>query len=157
MSLLRSLLSEPVVEPFVQCPNCGRMLRPGVGSCPECSQVITAEYARSNVVAVVLRSQACDMASEVKAFDPAAVILFILTAVAFAWVASGREMSLSFPVLVLLSAVLLLSVLVWFHRYGRLADDDNEYLRAKREMKGSLKLWLALLAVQLITAAFWLS
>jgi hypothetical protein len=156
MSLLRLLLSEPMIEPFVQCPNCGRTLRPGVESCPECSQVITAEYARSNVVAVMLRSQACDMKNEVTTFDPAAVILFILTAVAFAWVASGRELSLSFPVLVLISAVLLLSVLVWFYRYGRLADDDDEYLRAKREMKRRLTLWLTLLAVQLITTAFWL-
>lgn len=159
MSLLRLLLSEPMVEPFVECPKCHRMLRPGLEGCPECGQIITEEYARSNVVAVVLRTQACAMAGEIEGAMPGLMILIVID-VASAFFACVKGVSISFILFslytVLASGVMLLAVLVWFHRYGRVDDGDEEYLRAKRRMKGKHKLLLALLALQFIAFGFWL-
>lgn len=47
----------------------------------------------------------------------------------------------------------LLTIGLWFIRFGRFKIGDEEYLKARREMKRSFAFWLALLIVQLLLIA----
>jgi hypothetical protein len=60
-----------------------------------------------------------------------------------------------FYFIILWPVIPLMVILIWFIRFGRFKIGDEEYLRAKREMRGSLLLWLAILAVQLIVIGAW--
>jgi hypothetical protein len=51
--------------------------------------------------------------------------------------------------------VLSLSViLIWFFRFGKFKIGDDEYLKAKRDMRASLILWLGLLIVQVLVLLY---
>jgi hypothetical protein len=50
----------------------------------------------------------------------------------------------------------LVVILIWFYRYGRFQLGDADYVDVKRGMWASLKLWTALLIVQLILILYML-
>lgn len=46
------------------------------------------------------------------------------------------------------------AIVVWFRRFGRFKAGDAEYEKAKRDMRNSLKFWIALLAVQSLVLVY---
>ena len=150
-----SLLKKPPVFPFVECPNCRQLLEYGAESCPRCREEISAEYGLVSAVIVVHNTQACSVANSISgsdAFLPLALIGSVLIFTADLYVYGSPNL---FPLTLLWSAIPLLVIVVWFIRFGRFRIGDDEYLKAKREMRKSLSLWLALFVVQLLIVAVW--
>ena len=149
------MLKTPAVVPFVECPNCKQLLEYGAKVCPRCREEIDSEYGFASAVVVHHNTQACSLANSIKGFD------------SFLWIALVGSLLIYvidmyvFGSLVLFNIILmwpmipLLVILVWFYRFGRFKIGDEEYVRAKREMRSSFLLWLAILGVQLITLAAW--
>jgi RNA polymerase subunit RPABC4/transcription elongation factor Spt4 len=111
--------------PFVECPNCHKLLEMGAEMCPECREEIDPAYALSNAVARVLTAQASNSAEAVESTKliTVAVALLSASALAFGW--SSRQ--------------------------------DEDFLRARRTMKSVLRIWLGLLAAQLLVVVLRLS
>ena len=108
-----------------------------------------------SAIVVHHNTQACSLANSISsgdAFFPLALIgsglifaidLYVSGAPTLLWITA------------LWSAIPLLVIVVWFIRFGRFSIGDEEYLKAKREMRKSLSLWLALFGVQLLVAIVW--
>ena len=45
LDMKESIFSDPRVTPFVECPNCRRLLDYGVPRCPDCYEEIREDYA----------------------------------------------------------------------------------------------------------------
>jgi hypothetical protein len=145
-----SLLGNPAVVPFVECPNCKQLAEYGAEGCPRCREEIDPGYALVSAVVVHHNTQACSLANTIKGFDPFVYIALAGSVFMYAvdWYAvEGPALSylvLTWPV------IPLAVILVWFYRFGRFEIGDEEYVRARREMRGSCLLWLAILAAQLL-------
>jgi RNA polymerase subunit RPABC4/transcription elongation factor Spt4 len=150
-----SLLKKPAVFPFVECPNCRQLLEYGVESCPRCREEISTEYGLASAIIVHHNTQACSLANSISGGDAffflALVGSGLILAIDF-YVSGSPTLSWLTP---LWSAIPLLVIVVWFIRFGRFSIGDDEYLKARREMRKSLSLWLALFVVQLLVAAVW--
>lgn len=140
-----SMFKAPAVHPFVECPNCKQLLEFGAEECPRCREEIDIDYALHSAAVVHLNTQAVSSANTIKTGEPAAAIIFF---------ASLLSYSLGHPAIFIVNLVtttLSLSViLLWFYRYGRFKIGDEDYEGAKKGMWASLKLWSALLFVQLL-------
>lgn len=136
------------VSAFAKCPECGRLLRPQAGRCPECGAEINEEYAVLTAIITAIITQACGFANTIKYSDLGAVIVICASVYAYFLGAPGL-----FALTPLMSLTPLLTILWWFYRFGRLKYDDEDFARAKRDMRASLKLWLTLFVVQLIAVA----
>jgi len=139
--------------PFVECPNCEKLVRVGVNRCPDCYENIPEAYALNSAAAVVANTVACDVANSIKAFDSFAVLAGIGSAVIYLldlYVSGSPKL---FYFCLLWSAMPLTSVLLWLYRFGNFKLGDDEYLCAKRDLRRSLRLWLAIITVQIIALA----
>jgi hypothetical protein len=146
-----SIFTAPPVTPFVECPTCKRLIEYGLDRCPSCREDIDAEYARLSATTVAINTQACGLANTIKTAEPAVGI--ILGASVFAFFFNHRSPLLSG----FLSPIVYISAIVlWFLRYRRFRVGDEDFQRARRELVRSLKLWSALLAVQILVLAYFL-
>jgi len=50
----------------------------------------------------------------------------------------------------------LLIIIGWFFRFGWFKIGDDEFLKAKREMRSSFLFWMVVLVVQILAIATWL-
>src|SRR6185295_4460128 len=150
-----SLLKEPPVHPFVECPNCRELVEFGAESCSRCREPIDPEYGVVSAVIVHHNTQACSLANAISSFD--AFIPLALVGSIFVFVvdlyASGRPMI--FLILPIWPLIPLLVIVVWFFRYGRFKLGDDEFLKVRREMRSSLLFWLVVLIVQILVIAIW--
>jgi RNA polymerase subunit RPABC4/transcription elongation factor Spt4 len=138
-----SMLKRSAVTPFVECPNCERLVEFGTEMCPDCREEIGDEYAAVSAAIIFHNTQACSSANTIKSGDPGALI--ILGASAYAFFISAPALFITCAA----SPVLFLIVIsIWFFRFGGFQYGDEEFVRARNDMKASLKLWAALLAVQ---------
>jgi hypothetical protein len=140
--------------PFVECPNCRKLLRVGLARCPDCYEEVTEEYAFGSAVAVVANTVACDLANHILGFDAFAVIAVILSV----FVIAGDLLiygSAKLALFVVVWPIIPLSLTVlWFFRFGRFDFPDDDYQNAKRGLRRTLGLWLAILAAQVIALVF---
>jgi uncharacterized OB-fold protein len=134
------------VEAFAKCPGCGRMLKSGARTCPECGTVITSEYAAESISTQVKIAQAYSLAGRVESFNPLA---FLLVALSAGVVLLGLHPLYS-ALLPVASLWFLHQVRRWFRWFGSEQLDDEEFTAARRKVKGALRLWLATLAVQAV-------
>lgn len=146
-----SMFKRPAVVPFVECPNCKQLMEYGLKSCPRCREEISADYAFTSAVIVHHNTQAVSSANTIKTAEPGTVIIFFASLIGYFTVSPSM-----FIVNLITPTVYLLIILVWFYRYGRFKIGDEEYVRAKRDMWKSLKLWLAVLAAQVIVVIYML-
>ena len=99
---------------------------------------------------MVFNTVACDVANSIAAFDTFAVLIVpIGLACYFVDLYSFGSprlfyLTLFWPVVPLLSAIL------WFYRFGTFPLGDDEYLSAKRRVRRTLTLWLAITSAQII-------
>ncbi|MEA2203656.1 MAG: hypothetical protein QOE77_432 [Blastocatellia bacterium] len=139
-----SLFKTPAVTPFVECPNCKRLIEYGSKRCPSCHEEIDEEYALASAMIVIQNTRACSLANTIKTVEPIAVIVFITCLIAAYYGPSLIIVSLITPLMGVSATV------SWFVRFGSFKLGDEEFVKAKRDMRNSLKLWLVLLAVLLL-------
>lgn len=149
-----SLLSKPAVVPFVECPNCKQLVEYGAQSCRRCREEIGPEYALVSAVLVQHNTQACSLANSVKGFDAFVFIALLVSALAYAIDAFALGSLGIFYIALAMPTIPLLVIAVWFYRFGRFALGDEEYAGARRDMRGSFMMWLALLLAQLSVVFF---
>ena len=144
-----SLLRWEPATPFAECPNCKRLLRAEVRTCPECREEISEEYAMASMWVNYYNTQAVGSANFLKSTEPGVVILLISSAIGF---------SLGSPSLFVVNLVTPLSIIVgiavWFYRFGRFPLGDDEYLSARRKILSTLKLWCALWVFQVLVCIY---
>jgi RNA polymerase subunit RPABC4/transcription elongation factor Spt4 len=146
-----SMLKRPAVTPFVECPNCKRLIEYGAETCPACREEIGSDYALASAIVVVHNTQACSQANTIKTGDYAAFVSIFAALYGYASGAPGLFVSsIATPV------IFLIVIGVWFYRFGRFQIGDDDYLKARRDMHASLKLWLALLSVELAALVYML-
>ena len=145
------MFKAPAVHPFVECPNCKHLLEYGAEKCPRCREEIVSDYALLSAVIVYHNTQAVSLANTIKTAEPAAIISIGVSIYAY-FLGIPAIFALTF----LMPVLSLLVVLIWFFRFGRFKIGDEEYLKAKREMRSSLKLWLGLLIVQALVLIYML-
>jgi RNA polymerase subunit RPABC4/transcription elongation factor Spt4 len=148
-AMSESMFKRPEVSPFVECPNCKRLLEYGADKCPVCREEIDADYALLSALVIQHNTQAISLANTIKTAEPAAVLICLTTLIGY-FLGSPSL----FIINLLMPVLSLLIISVWFYRYGRFKIGDEEYVKAKREMSASGKLWLALLAAELIVMLY---
>jgi hypothetical protein len=139
------------VTPLAECPNCRRFLSLRVEKCPDCNELIDEGYAFYSALHVTVITQACSFANSIKYVDLASVIALLASIYIYA---------LNEPWLLLLtplmSVVPLFVILLWSYRFARFKFAEEDFVKAKSQMRASLWLWLGLLTVQLVAlAALW--
>jgi len=141
--------------PFVECPNCRKLVKVGIRRCRDCYEEIPEAYALSSAGAIVFNTVACDVANTIASFDtfaklavPTGVAVFLGDLYSFG---SLRlfYLTLFWPVLPLLHCIL------WFYRFGTFPLGDDEYLSAKRRVRGTLTIWSAIASAQIIVLGIW--
>jgi RNA polymerase subunit RPABC4/transcription elongation factor Spt4 len=145
-----SLLKGPAVFPFVECPNCKQLLEVGAALCPRCREEIRPEYAEISAAVVHYNTQACSVANTIatfNAFIPLALIGTILIYLGEAFVFGKPRISVG---LLFWPSIPLFAIVIWYLRFGRFRIGDEEYERARREMRRSFAFWLAFLIVDLL-------
>jgi RNA polymerase subunit RPABC4/transcription elongation factor Spt4 len=149
-----SMFEEPSVTPFIECPNCKRLLEYRVEICPACCEEIGDEYALVSAAVVVINTQAVGLANTIKSGNALAfmVVVAFLYSIYIDWDIPDLP---SFSIWVPLStAVPLLAIALWLVKYGRFGLGDEEYIQAKRDVRASLRLWLGILSGQIIALFF---
>lgn len=146
-----SLNQQHAVVPFVECPNCKELTECGIEVCPRCREELAPGYALLSAAVVHHNTQACAIANTVKGMDmfvylaiPLSFFIYLIDAYAIGAPALFYFV-LGWPL------IPLFVILVWFNRYALFKVGDEEFARAKRDLRGLALLWLALLAVQVIT------
>lgn len=147
------MLQEPDFVLFLECPNCNRLLHFGVEACPHCREEIDLEYAMMSAAAVYYNTAACSLANWISTFNSFIPLALIGTVVLFLIDMFGSGTRLSLGILVW-SFVPLSTTVVWYWRYGRFVVGNEEYFRAKREVRRSFAFWLVLFIVQALLIAF---
>ena len=150
-----SLLRKPAVYPFVECPNCRQLLELGAEACPRCREEIDPSYGLVSAIVVHHNTQACSVANSISGFNafvPLALVGSVLIYALDVYVSGAPTL---FPLILIWPTVPLIAILVWFFRFGRFKIGDDEYLSARREMRKSFLLWLAILLVQALALAPW--
>ncbi|HVQ36420.1 MAG TPA: hypothetical protein VMS31_02740 [Pyrinomonadaceae bacterium] len=150
-----SLLKGPDVYPFVECPNCQQLLEYGAEICPRCREEISSEYGLISAIVVQHNTQACSVANSIAGFEAFIPVALVGSMVIFAIDLYGSGSPTLFPLILIWPTIPLIAIAVWFFRFGRFRIGDDEYLKARREMRKSLLLWLAILLVQAVTLAAW--
>lgn len=146
-----SIFTPQPVTPFVACPNCKRLVRYGTEQCPACREEIDEQYARLSATIIVLNTQACSLANTLKSGEPAVVIFFAVSV--FVFFTGGAPLLLSG---LLSPLVYILGIIFWFIRYRKFRFGDEDFARARRDLSRSLKLWSALVLVQILLTAYFL-
>jgi hypothetical protein len=145
-----SLFDVPPVHPFVECPNCHELLEFGAPLCPRCREEISPEYAVASATIVHHNTQAVSFANTITTLNALIPLALIGTAVIYVigWLSSRQP---RIPTgLLFLPAVPLIAINIWYLRFGRFRIGDEEYVRARREMRRSFAFWLVFLIVDVL-------
>jgi len=141
--------------PFVECPNCRKLVRVGVKRCADCYEEVSEDYAVNSAVAIVANTVACDVANSIRGYDSFAV-LAVIGSIAIYLLDLYISGSPAFFYFVLFWSVMpLMTTLLWFYRFGRFRLGDAEYLDAKRHMRRTLTIWLAITSAQIVALGTW--
>ncbi len=133
---------------FAKCPNCRRLLSVGTTKCPDCCEELSEEYAFIAPLIELVKTMACDYARTITSSNTATlVIVLAITVGILAFSLGSNEVGL-FYLVPFLSVAPLVSTVLWFYRFGRLVDDDKEYLEAKHNVRRMLKQWLLIFTGQ---------
>jgi RNA polymerase subunit RPABC4/transcription elongation factor Spt4 len=142
--------------PFVECPNCRRLLKVGIRRCSKCYEEVTDEYGLNSALVVIFNTVACDIANSIRSTDMFAIFASIGSVLIFlldGYVFGSPSLSLMILIWPLIPIVM---IALWYYRFGRFALGDDEYVNAKKGLSRMLLVWLAILAVQLMVVASWL-
>lgn len=147
LSLVQRSARDRPSTAYVRCPNCRRLLTYGTDYCPHCREEVNEGYAFISSFTELLKTTACDHARTIGGYNPYAVIVAVISVAVFGFELATSEIGISY-LIPFMSLTPLVTVLLWFYRFGAIDDDDEEYVHAKREVKQALKLWLLIFAAQ---------
>lgn len=130
---------DPAVTAFAKCYTCGASVRYGLARCPRCEIELDQERLLPSAFNHYVITQAVSAANSIRTYD---------FAVYFSIGASLIQLfSDTHPLLGTVASVAWLGalglIIYWFVQHGRWDSDDEDYLRARAEMKKSFLLWLA--------------
>jgi hypothetical protein len=145
-----SLEKQHAVVPFVECPNCKELAEYGAERCSRCREGLDPEYSLVSAAVVHANTQACSMANTIKGFDPFVYLTLVLSAFIYAIDTYAVGSPALFYFVLVWPVIPLLVILSWFNRFALFKAGDEEFARARRDMRGSLLLWAAILAVQAV-------
>lgn len=145
-----SVFKEPPVVPFVECPHCRELIGLEVSFCPHCREEIDSDYAIASAVLVCHNTQACSVANTITTLDAFIPLALVGTfAIYFIdWYSTGRPRISTG--LLFWPLIPLLAIIHWYFRYGRFQVGDDEYIKARREMRRSFTFWLVFLIVDVL-------
>lgn len=146
-----SMFKKPAVVPFVECPHCKHLMEYSAERCPRCREDISAEYAFASAVVVHYNTQACSLANSIKGFDSFVPIALVGSIFVYAIDVYAVGSRMLFYFILIWPVIPLIVILTWFIRFGRFRIGDEEFVRVKRDMRSSFMMWLAILALQVIT------
>lgn len=142
----RGLLDKNILEPDVtvtaKCPACNEVVLYGRQQCPYCGARLDWEKMWSSVRSSFAIDQAISSANTIRTFNPAAVMFLLMPPLNLLLNVSGSPIKYD----VVFTILCLLSLAVagrWFLKHGLWPMQEPEYKAAKRAMRKSLALWLA--------------
>jgi hypothetical protein len=141
--------------PFVECPNCQKLVKVGIRRCRDCYEEIPEAYALSSAATMVFNTVACDVANSIAAFDAFAVLAVPLSIACYFFDLYSFGSPRLFYLTLFWSVMPLLPAILWFYRFGTFPLGDDEYLSAKRRVRRTLTLWLAIISAQIIALGIW--
>jgi RNA polymerase subunit RPABC4/transcription elongation factor Spt4 len=138
------------ITPFVECPNCRKLLDVKTTQCPECRELISREYAALSAFTLVVNTKACNLAKEIASRDRMMAALFVAASIVLYFMDFRTFGSLFFFWFTIVTPVAqLLMVVAWYVLYGRFPLGDSDFVRAKRRIMWSGRLWGLILALDI--------
>jgi len=143
------MLQMQSITPFAECPNCRKLLEIESTQCPECRELIPENYAVLSAITNVLNTEACNLAKEIRGSDRIMALVVLGESLPVYWIDQSVFGSLYLFWLTLVpTGMKLVMIAVWYLRFGRFPLGDTNYLRARKQILGSVKLWLPILLLQ---------
>jgi hypothetical protein len=130
-----------------RCPNCNEMINESMDRCRFCSTPIDHEAAANAAESQDKVNQSCNDASYVRI---AAVAMFVFLGLSF--IPLIPVVYWGFLVTFALVLVLLVR---WQVKFGRLKTTDTDYGRARRSKNVALVLWLVAIPVGFVIRPLW--
>ena len=117
------------------CPNCGEIINDSVQTCRFCSAPVDPQAASAAAELQTRVNRACSDASFLRTAAAAMFVLLALSIVPFISLITYLGFIITF-------FVVLVLLVRWQIRFGRLQTNDADYNRAKRFWTVALILWL---------------
>ena len=126
------MLAQPQTFP---CPSCGEIINDSMQTCRFCSAVVDPQAAAAAAELQSRVNRACSDASFLRTAAAAMFVLLALSVVPFISLITYLGFIITF-------FVVLVLIIRWQIRFGRLQTNDADYHRAKRLRTVALILWL---------------
>jgi hypothetical protein len=126
------MLAQPQTFP---CPNCGEIINDSMQTCRFCSAAVDPEAASAAAELQTRVNRACSDASFLRTAAAAMFVLLALSIVPFISLITYLGFIITF-------FVVLVLIVRWQIRFGRLQTKDADYHRAKSMRTVALVLWL---------------
>jgi hypothetical protein len=136
------------ITPCFRCYYCREIVVLGAQNCPYCENEIDQERAKKEATAYVTVTKAIQSAGTITNRD-LVVLFFLYYSFCMRW--SGREAFYDVPRGWLWAEVIfavgwlipIVAITRWFYLHGKLTTDDEDYRIAKKDVRWSLRLWVA--------------
>jgi hypothetical protein len=138
------------ITPFVECPNCRKLLEVEVTQCPECRELISREYAATSSLVVAFNTAACASAGSIRDRNPFMILVIVGSVAFYLFDLYMYNRLFLFKSTLVWSALAVTQPMLWLRRFGQFPLGDDKFTKATSEMKKSLAFWLAIIAAQTI-------
>ena len=136
------------ITPTILCPSCGETLLFGDTECRFCKTTIDQRYAERSAQSQVLVTNAVKSANLIHSLRN--LLYFLLAMTVFAFLVDPPYLE----VLLVISVLNLIGPIGWLRKY-RHASDHPEVVKAAKDMRIELYLWLGGIALQTIALLVW--
>ncbi len=143
-------LLAPEITVTAKCHTCQETILYGLENCPYCEIRLDHEELAVSAINTFVINQAISSANTIKTFDPAAPLFLLLVLLRVlidlpTWYELVCSVAWLFPLLI---------ISAWFIKHSRWDSNDEDFLAARKAMKSSFKVWLALNVLSLIVFLF---
>ena len=143
--MLEKNILNPKVSLIADCHTCGERVLFGREVCPYCGITLDLEDLFPSAAINYVLTRAISSANDIRGGNIAVFLSLGITVFALL-----GDMPFWFHLLNCSGWGVLIIILLWFWKHGRWRINDREYESVKREMKGSLRMWLIANAFNLI-------
>ena len=135
--------NDPNLEPEItlcgNCPHCHELILLGTEKCRYCGLELDQEELYQSAIRNFVITQAVSSANTIRSLDLG--VFFFLGSIAILYLGSYGIQFEILVTLIWLSPLVLITR--WYFKHGRWPTDDEEYRRAKKEMRSGFFLWSA--------------
>lgn len=140
--LLDKNILDPAITATAKCPACNEVVLYERQQCPYCGIKLDWEKLWNSVMDNFAIDQAISSANTIRTFNPAAVMFMLFPAINLYLNATG--LPIKYDVMFTVLCIVSLGVVgKWFWKHGQWPSPEPEYRAAKKAMRKSLALWLA--------------